>query len=202
MPELRLRSSRESPLPTQRRNSLSAIRHRRSSSFPLLQELARIIGLARCTWTFLFPHLRHWTTAKIRKHGICAWRNICHFPMSLRLSAARLLRTSTITRFSALCGHSRKLAEATFASRQLRRGPGGAPRIAPSEHAARRHGCLFPREPRRNFASPRSWHLEQESIPPAVHMPVELPTHKNVGDFYPYDTFAGPDAGSATSGGI
>jgi len=39
--------------------------------------------------------------------------------------------------------------------------------------------------------------LNKRTTPPTVHMPVQLLTRKNVGDFYPHDTFTGPDAGSA-----
>jgi ribose transport system substrate-binding protein len=41
--------------------------------------------------------------------------------------------------------------------------------------------------------------LNKRTHPPAVHMPVQLLTCKNVGDFYPHDTFTGPIAGGTTS---
>jgi ribose transport system substrate-binding protein len=41
--------------------------------------------------------------------------------------------------------------------------------------------------------------LNKRTPPPAVHMPVQLLTRKNVGDFYPHDTFTGPETGGTMS---
>jgi ribose transport system substrate-binding protein len=41
--------------------------------------------------------------------------------------------------------------------------------------------------------------LNKRTTPPAVYMPVQLLTRKNVGDFYPHDTFTGPAEGGSRS---
>jgi ribose transport system substrate-binding protein len=41
--------------------------------------------------------------------------------------------------------------------------------------------------------------LNQRTTPPAVYMPVQILTRKNVGEFYPHDTFVGAGANDPTS---
>jgi len=41
--------------------------------------------------------------------------------------------------------------------------------------------------------------LNKRATPPAVYMPVQLLTRKNVGEFFPHDTLAGSSRGIATS---